>query len=454
MEGHPRDWIERKRDGHALSGEAIAAFARAVTDGGLSDAQVGAMLMAMWLRGLSRAECVALTAAMRDSGGRLARGASGRPRVDKHSTGGVGDKVSLVLAPLAAACGVDVPMISGRGLGHTGGTLDKLESVPGFRTALDGDAIDRQIAELGAVIVGQTDDFVPADRRLYAIRDVTGTVESLPLIVASILSKKLAEDLDGLVLDVKHGAGAFFQDPEQSRELALELVSVAGELGVPAIAVRSAMDRPLGRSVGNALEVAEAVRCLRGEGPADLEELCLTLSAEMVALGCGTPLEESRRTAAAALRGGAALERFRQMVAAQGGDPGVADDPARLPVARRVWDVLWPEDGAAGYVAGVDARRVAGAANCLGAGRRREDAGVDPAVGVADLIATGAPIAPGTVLGRLHVNDEASLQSARQLLREAVTVSESPVDPPPLITEILRPHATDGSVPSSGHGLA
>ena len=454
MVGHPREWIARKRDGSALSGEEIAAFVTGVTDGGLSDAQVGAMLMAMFLRGMSREECVALTAAMRDSGACLERGASKRPRIDKHSTGGVGDKVSLVLAPLAAACGVDVPMISGRGLGHTGGTLDKLESIPGFRTALDGEAVARQVAEVGAAIVGQTDDFVPADRRLYAIRDVTGTVESLPLIVASILSKKLAEGLDGLVLDVKHGAGAFFEDPGASRRLALELMSVASQLGVPATAVRSAMDRPLGRTVGNALEVAEAVACLRGEGPADLEELCLTLAAEMRALGCGTTVEASRRTAEAALRDGTALESFRRMIVAQGGEGRVTEDTGLLPAARRVVEVTWPDDGGTGYVGGVDARRVAEAANRLGAGRRREDDAVDPAVGVGDLITIGTPLAPGTPLGRLHVNEETALGSARQLLCEAVTVTETPVDPPPLVTEILRPHAIDGSVPPPGNGLA
>ncbi len=425
--------IARKRDGHALSAPEIQAFVRGAVDGSWADYQLSALLMAICLRGLNAEETALYTTAMTSSG--AVADLSGIPgiKVDKHSTGGVGDKVSLVLAPWVAACGVPVPMISGRGLGHSGGTLDKLEAIPGFRTGLSLAEYRDQVARVGCALIGQTPELAPADRRLYALRDVTATVASIPLICGSILSKKLAAGIDALVLDVKFGHGAFMPDLAAARELATTLVRVGCAAGKQVRALLTRMDAPLGRAVGNALEVVEAVAALRGAGPADLMEVTRALGVEMLLLGgaAATPAEADARLGTA-LASGDALAKFREVVAAQGGDPRVVDDPGRLPVARSLEPVSAPR---AGFVTAVDARAVAFAALRLGAGRARAEDAVDPAVGVAGLVPVGEAVAVGQPLAWLHANDPAGLPEARALLAGAFTVGDSPVPPPPLIAD-------------------
>ncbi len=328
------DVIRHKRDGGELDGAQIRHFVAGVTDGTLPDYQATAMLMAIVLRGMSERETAALTDAMVQSGVRVAFPGLPTVPVDKHSTGGVGDKTSLILAPLAVACGAVVPMMSGRGLGHTGGTLDKLESIPGFRTALSLDELRSAIATVGGALIGQTAEIAPADRRLYALRDVTGTVESIPLISASIMSKKIAEGIGGLVLDVKTGAGAFMKTLEDSRRLARSLVAIGNASGVRTEALITRMDAPLGRAVGNASEVIESLETLKGRGPADLESLSVTLAARMLVLaGVAADAADAECRVRAALASGAGLETFRRMIEHQGGDPAVVDDYTRLPAA-------------------------------------------------------------------------------------------------------------------------
>ncbi len=429
----PQDIIRIKRDGGALSREHLGAWIAGILDGTFADYQSAALLMAIFQRGMSPAETVALTEAMMRSGEVLAFPGIDRPKVDKHSTGGVGDKVSLVLAPLAAAAGLAVPMISGRGLGHTGGTLDKLESIPGFRVGLGPDEMRRQLAAIGVALAGQTAALVPADRRLYALRDVTATVECLPLICASIMSKKMAEGVDALVLDVKCGRGAFMKRPEEARALARAMVAIGVAMGRPTVALLTSMDRPLGRAVGHALEVVEAIECLRGRGPADLAELTLELTARMLLVGGLAPDVAAARTRLAeVLASGRALEKFREIILAQGGDAAVIDDSRRLPAARRIVDVPAPE---AGFVRDVDAMAIARAAQFLGAGRARADAAIDPAVGVAEILQPGESVERGRPLCRLHVNDEGRLDEARALAAGAFTLGPERPAPARLILE-------------------
>ena len=428
--------IARKRDGNALTAEEMGAFVRGATDGTWADYQLSALLMAICLRGLDAEETALYTAAMTRSG--TVADLSGIPgiKVDKHSTGGVGDKVSLVLAPWVAACGVPVPMISGRGLGHSGGTLDKLEAIPGCRIGLSLEEYRDQVARIGCALIGQTPELAPADRRLYALRDVTATVESIPLICGSILSKKLAAGIDALVLDVKFGRGAFMPDLPAARELATTLVRVGRAAGKQVRALLTRMDAPLGRAVGNALEVAESIAALRGAGPADLMELTRALGVEMLLLGgvAATPAEANARLDAT-LASGAAAAKFREVITAQGGDSRVVDDPGRLPVARSIEPVLAPRTG---FVSAVDARAVAFAALRLGAGRARAEDTVDPAVGVAGLVQVGEAVTAGEPLAWLHANDLTGLPEARALLAGAFTVGEAPVQPPPLVADQIR----------------
>jgi pyrimidine-nucleoside phosphorylase len=355
-------------------------------------------------------------------------------KVDKHSTGGVGDKVSLVLAPLAAELGVVVPMMSGRGLGHTTGTLDKLEAIPGFRVDLDLERFRRVLGEVGCAMTGQTREIAPLDRRLYALRDVTGTVASIPLIAASIMSKKLAEGLDALVLDVKMGAGAFLPDAEQARTLAETMVRIGEARGLPTVAVLTAMDRPLGRAVGNGLETAEAIRCLRGDGPDDLEALVVELAAEMaVAPGSGVVDEQERTRARGALHSGGALERFRRMVEAQGGDPRVLDEPNLLHTAVRSGEVLSPRSGT---VHGVGPRVLGEAVVSLGGGRARVEDAIDPGVGFEVIVEPGQRVEEGELLGIVHAQDEAAVEVGRRALLTSVLIGDG--DPPealPLIVD-------------------
>ncbi|HTN85748.1 MAG TPA: thymidine phosphorylase, partial [Sorangium sp.] len=389
--------VARKRDGGRLSDDEIARLIRAHGDGELADYQMSALLMAVFFRGMDDAETVALTRAMLHSGDVLDLSSVPGRKVDKHSTGGVGDKVSICLAPLVAACGVPVPMVSGRGLGHTGGTLDKLEAIPGFDVALDTAAFARIVREVGTCMIGQTARIAPADKRIYALRDVTATVESIPLIVASILSKKLAEGIDALVLDVKVGRGAFMKTLDDARALGTALVRVGTAAGKRVSALLTDMSAPLGRTVGNAIETREAIEVLHGRGPGDLVACTLALAEEMlIAGGAAASAAEARAKLEAAIASGAAAEVLARMIAAQKGDPAVVQDPGRLPSAPVVVEVAAQDEG---YVVAVDPLEIGLSAVALGAGRTRADQRVDPAVGIelaavrGDRVDRGAPLA-------------------------------------------------------------
>ncbi len=431
----PQHIIARKRDGHALTRDEIAAFVRGATDGSWADYQLTALLMAIFLRGMTAEETAAYTDAMMHSGVVADLSAIRLPKADKHSTGGVGDKVSLHLAPMVAACGVAVPMISGRGLGHTGGTLDKLESIPGFRVGLSMAEYRRQLETIGLSLIGQTAELAPADKKIYALRDVTGTVESIPLICGSILAKKLAEGIDVLVLDVKFGRGAFMKDRTRARELAQTLVSVATAMGKPTRAVLTAMEQPLGRAVGNALEVIESIECLRGAGPADTMEVTYALGEQMLLLTkVAATREDARIKLQQSVASGAALKKFQQMIEAQGGDARVVDDSARLPRARLQAPVA---AGRGGFVQEVDAMGVALAALRLGAGRAKAEDPVDHAVGFTGLLKIGEPVAAGSPLCTLHANDERALGDARAMLEKAFVIGDTAGSAPALIADIL-----------------
>jgi thymidine phosphorylase len=434
------DLIRVKRDGGELGEEQIRELVGGIADGSVSDAQVGAIAMAIVLNGMTAAERIALTGAMRDSGDVLDWSDAGLPgpALDKHSTGGVGDKVSLLLAPIVAACGGAVPMISGRGLGHTGGTLDKLESIPGYDTTPEPDELRRAVASAGAAIVGQTARLAPADRRLYAIRDATGTVESIPLIVASILSKKLAAGLDALVMDVKVGSGAFLPDSESAEELARTIVEVAGGNGLPTAALLTDMDRVLGRTAGNAVEVRESIDHLTGAATDDrLREVTLALSAELLTLGGVEPDAESARAAVKkALDGGAAAERFAAMVTELGGPGDILEAPDRhLPKAPVTAAAEPAEEGT---VSAVDVRAVGLAVVALGGGRTRESDPVDHSVGLTEVAAPGEQVAPGgRPLAIVHAKDEESARRAAESLRASYTLGDPPPDTPPVL-DVLR----------------
>ncbi|HEY1765391.1 MAG TPA: thymidine phosphorylase [Opitutaceae bacterium] len=431
----PQLVIARKRDGLELDREQIEGFVRGATDGSWTDYQLSALLMAIFLRGMGTRETELLTAAMMRSGTVADLSSVRQPKADKHSTGGVGDKVSIHLAPMVAACGVAVPMVSGRGLGHTGGTVDKLESIPGFRVNLSIAEYRDQLERIGLSLISQTAELAPADRKLYALRDVTATVESIPLICASILSKKLAEGIDVLVFDVKHGRGAFMKDKARARELAVALTTVARSMGKPSRAILTAMDEPLGRTVGNALEVAECVDCLKGAGPPDLMEVTWALAEQMLVLaGAAKTVAEARDRLERSVSSGAALAKFRELVAAQGGDARVAEDPGVLPRARHQAPLYSPADG---WIQSVDALGVALAALRLGAGRARAEDPVDPAVGVGSLAKTGQRIAKGEALCMVHANDPARMAEAKEILSQAIVVGAQAVTPSPLVGEIL-----------------
>jgi pyrimidine-nucleoside phosphorylase len=428
----PQDIIRKKRDGGALDRREIEAWVRGAVDGSFADYQSAALLMAVFLRGMNAQETAWLTEAMMRSGEVIELPEIAAPKVDKHSTGGVGDKVSLVLAPLAAAAGLCVPMISGRGLGHTGGTLDKLESIPGFRVGLSSVEYRAQLARIGVALAGQTQALVPADRKLYALRDVTATVECIPLICASIMSKKLAEGIDALVLDVKFGRGAFMKRLDDARALARAMVDIGKAMRRPTVALLTEMNRPLGRAVGHAVEVVETSECLRGRGPADLMEVTMALTAKMIVLG---GLENDTAAARARLQrvldAGAALEKWREIIAAQGGDPLVVDQPARLPQARRVVEV---RAGRAGFVVDVDAMDIAQAALRLGAGRERVEDRIDHAVGLTDLAQAGERVERDGLLARLHVNAGHHLDEAVALAQRAFVLGDSP----PAVASLVR----------------
>ena len=419
------DIIAKKRDGGALAEEEIAFFIDGVTRGVLPDYQASALLMAIVLRGMSAAETATLTREMVRSGVRLDLSRIPGIKVDKHSTGGVGDKTSLILAPLAAACGVLVPMMSGRGLGHTGGTLDKLESIPGFRVHLSLEEMHAALARTGCMMVGQTREIAPADRTLYALRDVTATVESIPLISASIMSKKIAEGIDALVLDVKAGSGAFMKTDVDARRLAESLVSIGRASGIRTEAVITRMDSPLGRAVGNALEVAECLDVLKGGGPPDLVEISMELTARMLVVGgVARDRADGARRAQATLASGAGLDRFRRVIEGQGGDARVVDDASRLPRVAGRHVVNAPRSG---YVSALDAECIGRAAVALGAGRDRVDDAVDPAVGIVVLARIGQPVRAGDGILELHVRDGRGLDRAVGFATRAIAVSDAPL---------------------------
>ncbi len=430
------DVIRRKRDGGELTRDEINYLVSAYTAGAIPDYQISAWLMAVVLKGMTDAELAALTEAMLHSGQVLDLSDIPGRKVDKHSTGGVGDKTSLVLAPIVAAAGVAVPMISGRGLGHTGGTLDKLESIPGFNVNLSLDEFRRVLRECGCGLIGQTAEIAPADKKLYALRDVTGTVESPYLICASIMSKKLAEGLDALVLDVKTGSGAFMKKEQDAVYLAELMVETGRRMGKRMMALITDMNQPLGRAVGNANEVAECIDVLKGNGPDDLRELSLVLAGSMFYLGqrAGS-LGEGKSLAEEMIRNGAALEKFRRIVQLQGGDATVVDDPGRLPRARHSVEITSPS---AGYVSSIMCEQVGTACVVLGGGREKKEDTVDPAVGIIVRKKLGDAVAQGEPLCTVHYNSDARLDEARRLLLSAYTMApQPPADKPPLVHRVI-----------------
>jgi pyrimidine-nucleoside phosphorylase len=425
------DIIRAKRDGEALSHEAITSFVRGVTDGSWEDYQASALLMAIVLKGMNAVETGWLTDAMAGSGDRVILDHIPGIKVGKHSTGGVGDKVSIVLAPLAASCGVVVPKMSGRGLGHTGGTLDKLESIPGFRIALSLDEYKKILAEVGCCLISQTENIAPADKKLYALRDVTATIESLPLIAASVMSKKLAEGSTALVLDVKCGRGAFMQRPTDARALARSLVAIGAAAGIRTEAFITRMDTPLGRAVGNSVEIAECIEVLGGKGPADLAALIVRLASRMVLIGGQASGEaDAEAKVRAALASGAARDKLRQMITWQGGDAAVVDDVTRLPSARHSHEVTASR---AGYVSSLDALLVGRAAVALGAGRDRKSDPVDLSAGILLHKKPGETVAAGEPVMELRYNDESRSGAAVALARQAVVIGDTPPAEAPLV---------------------
>ena len=424
--------IERKRDGGRIEPGEWRALVLAYAAGHVPDYQMAALLMAAFLRGLDRAETVALTEAMMASGLRLDLSHLRTPRVDKHSTGGVGDKVSLILAPLSASLGVAVPMMSGRGLGHTGGTLDKLESIPGMRTDLTIRESVVQLERIGCVLIGQTEEIAPADKKLYGLRSATSTIESIPLIASSIMSKKLAEDLTGLVLDVKRGSGSFMPDLDRGLDLARTMIELGADHGCPVVALVTAMDRPLGRASGNALEVEEAIHALRGEGPPDLMRVTYALGAEMLQIaGVAATRESAWRDMEVAISSGRAAEKMREIIDAQGGTGSVVDDPAVLPQATACELYDAPRRG---FVARVEPRAVGRGVVALGGGRQRLDDVVDPAVGFVITAKPGDWVELGEPLATIFARDAAGIETGRAALREAITIAEEAEPPLPLVS--------------------
>jgi pyrimidine-nucleoside phosphorylase len=429
------DLIRHKRDGGTFDRAAIDGFIAGVTDGTLPDYQISALLMAIVLRGMTPDETAALTDAMVRSGVRVTYPGLDGTAVDKHSTGGVGDKTSLVLAPLAAACGAYVPMMSGRGLGHTGGTLDKLEAIPGFRTGLSLDELKAAVSSIGCALIGQTSEIAPADRKLYALRDVTGTVESIPLICASIMSKKIAEGIGGLVLDVKTGSGAFMKTPESSRALAQSLAAIGRSAGVRTEAMITMMDAPLGRAVGNASEVIESIETLKGNGPKDLEQLSVRLAARMlIAGGVAEDDGDAESRIRGAMTSGAGVEKLRQIIENQGGDPRVIDDYRRLP---STVDRAYIEAARGGYVSGLEAESVGRAAVSLGAGRGKIDDVIDHGVGIRVLAPVGQEVRAGDRVLEIQHRAGRGLDAAVFLLRQAVQIADAPPSPRPLIVDTI-----------------
>ena len=434
--------IERKRDGERLEPREIRELVLAYAAGEVPDYQMAALLMAVYFRGLDRAEMNALMDAMLESGKRLDLSRLPMPRIDKHSTGGVGDKTSLILAPLIASLGVAVPMMSGRGLGHTGGTLDKLESIPGFRTALTLAEAEKQIARIGCAMLGQTDEIVPADRKIYALRDATATVEVIPLIAASIMSKKIAESLTGLVLDIKRGSGSFLPKLDDELELAKAMIDLGARHGCPVVALMTAMDRPLGHACGNALEVAEAIAVLKGGGPPDLIEVTLALGAEMLVLGAAATTREGAHVMMKdAISSGRALLKLEEIVGAQGGDKAVVRDPSRLPRAQHQESFAAKREG---VVQSVDPRAIGYGVIALGGGRRNMDDKVDPSVGFVITAKPGLHVTKGQTLATIHARSREDLNVGRSTLEHAIVIGDSAPPSLPLVSHRVTVRGVEG----------
>jgi pyrimidine-nucleoside phosphorylase len=429
------DLIQRKRGGEELSPEEIEFLINGYTSGDIPDYQMSSFLMAVYFKGMTDREVSRLTECMLHSGDTVDLSNIPGVKVDKHSTGGVGDKTSFIVAPLAAAAGVVVPMMSGRALGHTGGTLDKLESIPGFRTDLTAEEFEKQLSELGLCFIGQTERLVPADRKLYALRDVTATVESIPLISSSIMSKKLAEGIDALVLDVKVGSGAFMKTQVEARRLAQTMVGIGRRMDKKVQALITDMNQPLGYAIGNALEVMEASQTLQNAGPADLTKLSLELAARMIFLGKqAATLEEARMLAEKHLVDGSAYKKFKDVVAAQGGNPQALDNFVLLPNATGMREVTSPR---AGYVSSINAQDIGASSNMIGAGRDKKEDSIDPAVGIILEVKMGEKVDAGSVLCRLYYTREDRVDEAADMVEDAFHISSQKPDERELILEVV-----------------
>jgi pyrimidine-nucleoside phosphorylase len=429
------DVIARKRDGHALTRAEIDLFVSGVVDGSLPDYQASALLMAIVLRGMTEVETAALTEAMVASGDRVDLSDIPGPKVGKHSTGGVGDKLSIIVAPLVAACGVPVPKMSGRGLGHTGGTVDKLESIPGFRTSVSIDEFKQMVRDVGTALIGQSPTLAPADKKIYALRDVTATVESVPLISASIMSKKLAEGSTALVLDVKCGDGAFMKSEADARALARSLVDIGNRAGLRTEALITRMDAPIGSAVGNAVEIVECIEVLKGRGPADLVELAGTIATRMLVMSARYDERAASEAVKKALDSGAALEKLRAVIARQGGDPAVVDDYRRLPAAAHRATVTASRSG---FVTAIAAERIGRATIALGAGRARAGDPIDHGAGVIVAARLGDQVTTGDPILELRYNTAGSADDARALAEAAITIGDARPAARPLLIDICR----------------
>lgn len=426
------DIIKKKRDGFELSEEEIRFVVQGYTRGEIPDYQMAAFLMAVYFRGMNERETYDLTIAMLDSGDRLDLSSLSGIKLDKHSSGGVGDKISFVVLPIAASFGIKIAKMSGRGLGHTGGTIDKLESIPGMKTSLGKEQFLKVVEEVGFSIVSQTENLVPADKKIYALRDATATVENLSLIASSIVSKKLAAGADAIVFDVKVGSGAFMKDLDQARKLSSLMLDIVKRNGKKAKVVISNMDQPLGKMVGNALEVLEAIECLKGQGPRDVMELSYTLVKEMLDLaGVKVSFDDIEEK----VRSGEPLRRFKRFVEMHGGDPSIVDEPTRLPISRDVVEVRAQREG---YVAKIDAERIGNACVLLGGGRSKKEDTIDHSVGIELLKKVSDPVAKNDVLARVYYSKKSDLESALKIVESAYVFSEQAVEPLPIVLEVIE----------------
>lgn len=429
------DIIEKKRDGLALSDEEIRFFVDGYTDGSIPDYQASALCMAIFFRGMNDREISVLTDAMAHSGDMIDLSRFGTLSADKHSTGGVGDKTSLIVMPIVAALGAKVAKMTGRGLGHTGGTVDKLESIPGYQIALDSERFLTQVEDIGISLVGQSGNLTPADKKLYALRDVTATVNSIPLITSSIMSKKLAAGAHNIVLDVKVGSGAFMKTPADGRALAVKMVSIGKLCGRNMTAVLTNMDVPLGHNIGNALEVREAVAVLKGESRGDLREVCIALASNLIRMVFDLTEEEARRRVIDALGSGAAFSKLKEWISAQGGDTRCLDDPSLFPATAFAYEIQSPVNG---YIRKMDAERIGITSVMLGAGRETKDAPIDYSAGIVLCKKVGERVSAGETLATLYTNRESALAEAAEHYLTALTFGETPPEPQPLIYEIVR----------------